>query len=69
MEVLSVRVPKKIRKGLEELAELEGRDKAEVIREILEEGVRERKIKIALKLYSEGKVTLWKAALSEESSS
>ena len=62
MEVLSVRVPREVREGLEELARLEGRDKAEVVREILVEGVRERRIEAALRLYREGKVTLWKAA-------
>ncbi len=62
VEVLSVRVPKEVREWLEELAKLEGRDRAEIVRDILVSGVRERRVKIALKLYSEGKVTLWKAA-------
>lgn len=62
MEVLSVRVPREVKDELERLAKLERRDKAEIAREILVNGVRERRIKVALKLYSEGKVTLWKAA-------
>jgi len=31
-------------------------------REVLEEGIRERKVRVALKLYAEGGATLWKAA-------
>ncbi|RLE64773.1 MAG: hypothetical protein DRJ47_06820 [Thermoprotei archaeon] len=62
LEVLSVRVPKEVRKGLEELAKLEGRDKAEIVREILIKGVKEKRVETALRLYREGKVTLWKAA-------
>jgi len=62
LEVLSVRVPREVKDELERLAKLERRDKAEIAREILVNGVRERRIKVALKLYSEGKVTLWKAA-------
>lgn len=62
MEVLSIRVPKEVREELEKLAKLEGRDRAEITREILVEGVRERRIRAALDLYREGKATLWKAA-------
>ena len=62
MEVLSVRVPDELRREIEELAKLEGKDKAEVVREVLAEGVRERKLRVALRLYQEGKATLWKAA-------
>lgn len=62
MEVLSVRVPEELRREIEELAKLEGRDKAEVVREVLAEGVRERKLRVALRIYREGKATLWKAA-------
>ncbi len=57
-----MRVPREVMEDLEELARLERRDKAEVVREILVEGVRERRIEAALRLYREGKVTLWKAA-------
>jgi len=62
LEVLSVRVPDELRREIEELAKLEGKDKAEVVREVLAEGVRERKLRVALRLYQEGKATLWKAA-------
>lgn len=62
MEVLSVRVPREVRKMLEELARLEGRDRAEIAREILAKGVREKRIEVAARLYREGKATLWKAA-------
>ena len=62
MEDLSVRVPREVVEGLDELARLEGRDQAEIAREVLVEGIRERRIRAALRLYSEGRVTLWKAA-------
>jgi len=62
VEVLSVRVPREVRKMLEELARLEGRDRAEIAREILAKGVREKRIEVAARLYREGKATLWKAA-------
>jgi len=62
LEVLSVRIPREVKEELEELAKLEKRDKAEIIREILAEGVRERRIEAALKLYREGRATLWRAA-------
>lgn len=62
MEVLSVRIPREVRKWLEELAKLEGKDRAEIAREILVKGVRERRVEAALSLYREGKATLWKAA-------
>ena len=62
MEVFSIRVPREIKREIEELAKLEGREKSIILREILINGVKERKIKAVLKLYSEGKITLWKAA-------
>ena len=62
MEVLSVRVPEKVKREIEELARLEGKDRAEVAREALLEGLREKRIKAALGLYREGRVSLWKAA-------
>ena len=62
MEVLSVRVPREVKEGLEELARLEGRDKAEIAREILARGVRERRIEVAIRAYREGRATLWRAA-------
>jgi len=49
VEVLSVRVPREVREGLKELARLEGRDKAEIAKEILVKGVRERRVEAALR--------------------
>jgi len=62
MEVLSVRVPRELLRWLDELARLEGRGRSEVVREILERGVRERRVELALRLYREGRATLWRAA-------
>ncbi len=62
LEVLSVRIPREVKKELEELAKLENRNKAEIVREILIKGIREMRIEAALKLYREGRATLWKTA-------
>jgi len=62
VEVLSVRVPREVLRWLDELAKLEGRERGEVVREILAQGVRERRVELALRLYREGRVTLWRAA-------
>lgn len=62
LKVLSIRVPTEVKRRLEELARLEKKSSAEIAREILDEGVRERAIKTVLKMYSERQITLWKAA-------
>lgn len=55
-------VSRRVREELERLARLEGKSVDEVLREVLEEGIRERRVRVALKLYAEGGATLWKAA-------
>ncbi len=62
MSVITIRVPKELRDELEEVARLLGKDKSDIVREILAEGLREKRVEYALRLYREGRVSLWKAA-------
>ena len=62
MVTTSVRLPKEIVEEIEKLSREEGIDKGTLIRKLIAESLREYKIKKALELYREGKVSLWKAA-------
>jgi len=59
---MSVRIPDDLEKSLLEFSEKESKPTSEVIRELLERGLKEKRIELGLQLYKEGKVTLWKAA-------
>ncbi len=61
-KLMTFRLPLEIDKDIEKIASREDTDKSKLIRELLIIGIKERKIKEALKLYTEGKVSLWKAA-------
>ena len=58
----SFRLPLEIDKEIEIMASLEDSDKSKLMRELIILGLKEKKIKESVKLYSEGKITLWKAA-------
>ncbi len=60
--LISFRIPIFVKREIEKLAQSEDKDKSKLIRELLILGIKERKLEEALKLYSEGKITLWKAA-------
>jgi len=62
MVTTSVRLPKDMVEEIEKLSNEEGIDKGTFIRRLIAESLREYKIKRALELYREGKVSLWKAA-------
>ncbi|WP_456328372.1 UPF0175 family protein [Archaeoglobus sp.] len=62
MVTTSVRLPKEVVEEIEKLSKEEGIDKGTLIRKLIEESLREYKIKKALELYREGRVSLWKAA-------
>ncbi len=62
MVTTSVRLPKEIVEEIEKLSKEEGIDKGTLIRRLIAESLREYKIKKALELYREGRVSLWKAA-------
>jgi len=62
MVTTSVRLPKEVVEEIEKLSKEEGIDKGTLIRKLIAESLREYKIKKALELYREGRVSLWKAA-------
>ncbi len=62
MVTTSVRLPKEMIEEIERLSKDEGIDKGTLIRRLIMESLKEYKIKKALELYREGKVSLWKAA-------
>ena len=61
-KLMTLRLPVKIDIEIERLASLEDTDKSKLIRELIFLGIQEKRIREALKLYEEGKITLWKAA-------
>jgi len=65
----SFRLPLKIDKEIEIMASLEDSDKSKLMRELIILGLKEKKIKESVKLYSEGKISLWKAATLSDVSS
>jgi len=62
MEAVTTRLPKELVDEIERMAEKERADRSEVIRRLLDEALRQKKIEGALSLYREGRATLWKAA-------
>lgn len=62
MVTKSVRLPKEIVEEIERLSREEEIDKGMLIRRLIAESLKEYKVKKALELYREGKVSLWKAA-------
>ena len=61
-KLATFRLPTEVDKEIEKLAEVEGKDKSKIMRELLILGINEKKIEEALHLYKDGKVTLWKAS-------
>lgn len=61
-KLISFRLPVKVDEEIEKIASLEDTDKSKVMRELLIIGVKGKKLEESLKLYSEGKISLWKAA-------
>ena len=62
MKVLTLRVPEDVLERIDEIAKREGKDRSEVVRELLRIGLRNKLIEDALRMYREGKVSMWKAA-------
>jgi len=61
-EIISTRVPEDIAKDLKEIEKEEKIDRATIVRRLLVRAIEQWKIEKALRLYREGKVTLWRAA-------
>ena len=62
MKSISIRLKENFMKEAQKLAELEMIDKSAIIREALEKGFEEIKLKIALEMFSKGKVSTSEAA-------
>ncbi len=61
-EIISTRIPSEIAKDLKEIEEEEKTDRATLVRKLLARAIEQWKMERALRLYREGKVTLWRAA-------
>ena len=61
-ETITLRLPPKTAKKLQEIARKEGKDRSTLIREILENGIKQKSMEQAVELYRTGQVTAWKAA-------
>jgi predicted HTH domain antitoxin len=61
-ESITLRLPPQTAKKLKEIAKKEGKDRSTLIREFLENGVKQKNIEHAIKLYQTGQATAWKAA-------
>ena len=61
-EIISTRVPEDIAKDLKEIEKEEKIDRATIVRKLLVRAIEQWKIERALRLYREGKITLWRAA-------
>ena len=61
-ETVSVRIDKKELKDINALSKLERKSKSNVLREVLEKGIMEKKLDIALEKFRSKEATAWKAA-------
>jgi predicted HTH domain antitoxin len=61
-EVISTRISDKLARDLKEIEREEQSDRATTVRKLLARAIKEWKLEHALKLYHEGKVTMWRAA-------
>jgi predicted DNA-binding protein len=61
-ENISLRLPHEILKKLDDLAQQEHKDRSTLIREILDEGIKDKRIDLAVDLYKKSEATGWQAA-------
>ena len=59
---ITTRVSEEIEGDIRSISEREQLDKSTVVRRLLMKGIKDWKIKYALEQYSEGKITIWRAA-------
>jgi predicted HTH domain antitoxin len=62
MITTSVRLPEEYIEMIEEICELEGVDKGTLMRRLIQNALKEYRIRKALDRYNEGEISLWKAA-------
>lgn len=61
-EIISTRIPDNVARDLKEIEKEEKTDRATVVRKLLARAIEQWKMERALRLYREGKTTLWRAA-------
>lgn len=59
---ITTRVSDEIEEEIRSISKREQLDRSTVVRRLLVEGIKDWKIKYALEQYSEGRITIWKAA-------
>jgi len=59
---ITTRVSDEIEEEIRSISKREQLDRSTVVRRLLVDGIKDWKIKYALEQYSEGKITIWKAA-------
>jgi predicted HTH domain antitoxin len=59
---ITTRVSEAIEKEIRSISDREQLDRSTVVRRLLMEGIKNWKIKYALEEYSDGKITIWRAA-------
>ena len=61
-ETVSVRIDKMELKEINEISKLEKKTKSHVLREVLDKGIKEKKLEIALEKFRDNEATAWMAA-------
>ena len=61
-ETISVRIDKEELKKINEISKLEKKTKSNVLREVLDKGIKEKKLELALEKFRNNEATAWKAA-------
>ncbi len=61
-ETICLRLSKETVKRLREIADKEEKDRSTLIREMLEQAIKEKNLEQVIELYKKGQVTGWKAA-------
>jgi predicted HTH domain antitoxin len=59
---ITTRVSDEIEEEIRSISKREQLDRSTVVRRLLVDGIKDWKVKYALEQYSEGKITIWKAA-------
>lgn len=61
-KVTTIRLPKDMKDALEDLADKLNRERSDVVREALQIGIEEMKLRLALELYSRGRISFGRTA-------
>ena len=61
-ETVSVRIDKEEINEINEISKLERKTKSNILREVLEKGIKEKRLEMALEKFRNNEATAWKAA-------